>query len=102
MWTPAGDGGWGVQAALSRDDGPYLASLSMESSMNHPREMLTTSPPAGLVGRGGMARVGLELVEGAGRGSALRWVIYAGQRGLVNSEMFSCSNNQTQLLPKLG
>lgn len=59
--------GWGVQAALSRDDGPYLAS-EHGIPMNHPREMLTTSPPAGLVGRGGMARVDSELVgvlEGA-------------------------------------
>ena len=70
--------------------------------MRHPRETLTTSPPAGLVGRGGMARGGLELVGAAGRGSELRWGVHAGQRGLVNSEMFSCSTNQTQLLPKFG
>ena len=70
--------------------------------MNHPKETLTTSPPAGLVGRGGRASGGLALVGGAGRGSALRRGSYAGQRGLVNSEMFSCSNNQAQLLPKLG
>lgn len=30
------------------------------------------------------------------------WGGHAGQRGLVNFEMCSCSNSQTQLLPKLG
>ena len=74
--------------------------------MHHPRETKQLERAAHPLSTcrlwGGMERGGLELVAGVLAGALSEGRVSVLGKELVSSEMFSCLNNQTQLLPKLG